>query len=238
MRRLAGATELLDGPLDRRVLADNLRDLARLNRFLGGADLSWRALEPILRRRTISGCSTRLLDVGTGAADIPRELLRRARRDDFWLEIVATDIRPEILTSARLQAGAEANLELRLAQAGEVAGTDGAYDVVHSSLLLHHFEPRQATVLLSEMRRAASRAVIVNDVRRGRRWWLGAWLLSRLVTGNRYTRHDGPLSVRRAYTADEVSALGAAAGLREAARHRHALGYRYAVVFTRHAQSE
>jgi hypothetical protein len=75
--------------------------------------------------------------------------------------------------------------------------------------------------------------VIVNDLERARRWYLGAWALARLATGNRYTRHDAPLSVRRAYTADEMSELGRAAGLVEQARLRDRLGHRYALVFAR-----
>jgi len=64
------------------------------------------------------------------------------------------------------------------------------------------------------MGRVARRGIVINDLRRNRLAWLGAWLLSRLVTGNRYTRHDAPLSVRRAYTLAELTSLMAAAGLR------------------------
>ena len=56
-----------------------------------------------------------------------------------------------------------------------------------------------------EMSRVARRGIVVNDLIRGRLAWLGAWLLSHLATGNRYTRHDAPLSVRRAYTAAELT---------------------------------
>ena len=47
MRRLAGARELLDGPLDDPdALRGNLRDLARINRLMGGTAASRRALDP------------------------------------------------------------------------------------------------------------------------------------------------------------------------------------------------
>ena len=46
MDRLADAVELLDGPLDdQATLAGNLRDLARVNRWLGGASLSGPAID-------------------------------------------------------------------------------------------------------------------------------------------------------------------------------------------------
>ncbi len=49
MERRAYTPEHLDGPLgDRATLAGNLRDLRRVNRFLGGTALSKRAIEALV----------------------------------------------------------------------------------------------------------------------------------------------------------------------------------------------
>ena len=49
MDRRADAPEHLDGPLgDRAVLAGNLRDLRRVNRYLGGTALSRRAIDALV----------------------------------------------------------------------------------------------------------------------------------------------------------------------------------------------
>jgi tRNA-2-methylthio-N6-dimethylallyladenosine synthase len=75
MDRLADAVELLDGPLDDpATLAGNLRDLRRINRWLGGIRLSADAIDALAAHRD----SLTLLDVGTGGADIPMALLARA----------------------------------------------------------------------------------------------------------------------------------------------------------------
>jgi len=71
--------------------------------------------------------------------------------------------------------------------------------------------------------------VIVNDLQRGRLQWLGAWILAHLATRNRLTRHDAPLSVRRAYTAAEVGLLLERAGLRPIAEFRGLVGHRFAI---------
>jgi hypothetical protein len=71
--------------------------------------------------------------------------------------------------------------------------------------------------------------VIVNDVARGRRFWAVAWLLAHVATRNRYTRHDAPLSVRRAWTQAEGRALLAVAGLRPHVEARTFQGYRWAI---------
>lgn len=232
MRRLAGAHELLDGQLDRRTLQANLRDLARVNRWLGGAELSWRALRPLLRGHDASR-PARLLDLGTGIADIPLGLIGRARRAGLGLEILATDVRPEIVDAAAARAAASgaSSVKVALAPADRIDQPDGSFDVVHASLVLHHLDQPAATALLREMARVASMAVIVNDLDRRLIWWVGAWLLAHLATRNRYTRQDAPLSVRRAYRSAEVAQMAETVGLREVKRYAATPAYRYAIVF-------
>jgi 2-polyprenyl-3-methyl-5-hydroxy-6-metoxy-1,4-benzoquinol methylase len=218
VRRLAGAPELLDGPLDEQVLAGNLRDLARVNRWLGGTRLSIRAIVPLIAGRT----RTTLLDVGTGVADIP---LRMARFRQ--LEIHATDVRPEIVNAARRNVGGRP-VPIRLATLEDEA--NDSYDIVHASLVLHHLGPDQAESFLADARRVARVAVVINDLQRGRLWLALARIITRLFTSNAYTRHDAPLSVRRAYTAHEVALMATNAGLQLAAQYRALPPYRYALV--------
>lgn len=241
MRRLVGAHEHLDGDLrDEQSLAGNLRDLARVNRWLGGVRLSSRAIDRLLAARPPIGTigvqpdgPIRLLDVGTGAADIPVRLLRswrgRDRRPD--LEIIATDSRPEVIAAAagRAEVRAEPAVRLLVADGLALPFEDGAFEVVHASMVLHHFEPEAAVRLLREMARVATLGVVVNDLGRGWVPWVGAKILFRIATGNHFTRHDGPLSVRRAYLPAEARALTREAGLRVIAEERLPLGIRWAI---------
>ena len=90
---------------------------------------------------------------------------------------------------------------------------DGAFDIAHASMVVHHLDPDDAVAFLRELRRVARHGLVVNDLVRGRLNWLGAWLLIHATATSRFTRHDGPLSVRRAYTRAELLDLVAAAGL-------------------------
>jgi hypothetical protein len=85
-------------------------------------------------------------------------------------------------------------------------------DFVTCSLALHHFDPPAAIALLRELARVARRGAIVTDLRRSRLAYWGARLLA-LGPWHAMARHDGPLSVLRAYTLPEARALVAAAGL-------------------------
>jgi hypothetical protein len=83
--------------------------------------------------------------------------------------------------------------------------------------------------MLREMRRVARLGVVVNDLERSRVGLLGAWLIGHLLTANRLTRHDAPLSVRRAYTAMEMATMLRSAGLVPVRTVRGAVGQRYAI---------
>ncbi len=226
MDRLTAATELLDGPLDDpAALVTNLRDLARLNRVSGGTRLSERAIAAL-------GRATSILDVGTGGADIPMALLAAARRSGRVLAITATDSRPEVLAAAGIARPAIdriAGLRLEIADGRGLPYPDAAFDIAHASLVLHHLEPPDVVAFLRELRRVARLGIVVNDLARGRLAWLGTWLAVHTLATGHYTRHDGPLSVRRAYDRSELLALLDEAGLVEVATVVGLAGHRVAI---------
>jgi SAM-dependent methyltransferase len=233
MRRSVDVEELLDGPLDDpATLRGNLRDLERANRWLGGAALSAHGIAALAGERE----SLTVLDVGTGAADIPVALLERAARDGRRLRVTGIDSRQEVLAAAvarRPGLATTDGLELQVGDGRSLPFPDRSFDIAHTSMVVHHLPPAAAVGLLREMARVARRGIVLNDLLRGRGAWLGAWLLTRVTTRNRYTRHDAPLSVSRAYSVGELTSLIAAAGLRvESSRRGGPLGHRVVLAAT------
>ena len=228
MDRATGVREFLDGPLDdRAALEANLRDLSFINRMTGGAALSVRAVRLLLPD------GGTVVDVGAGAADIPVRLLADARRRGSPLEVTATDSRQEVLDAAlaiRPALGHIPGLTLGLADGLRLSWPDASFDVGHTSMVIHHLEPDDAVVFLAELRRVARRGIVVNDLARGRLAWLGAWLICHTLAASRFTRNDGPLSVRRAYTRDDMEGLIRRAGLSPVRAFTGFVGHRYAIV--------
>jgi ubiquinone/menaquinone biosynthesis C-methylase UbiE len=227
-------SELMDEPdADLVTLSGNLRDLTRVNRWLGGTRLTLGAVQRLFPHLQ-AGDSISVLDVATGAADIPRAVHRWAEQRGLRPHIVATDLNASILRIARSlgepsgERPGAGPLSLAVADGRRLPFGDRSFDVVHCSLSLHHLPPQEAETMLREMGRVARRGVVVNDLVRSWSGWLGAELYGRLCTRNQFTRHDGPLSVRRAYTVTELRALAVRAGLRPIAIDRF-LGYRVAL---------
>jgi ubiquinone/menaquinone biosynthesis C-methylase UbiE len=219
------ATELLDhdaGEIPQKELADNLRDIRRANRYFGGARAVLRAIGPVL---TPGGAPIAILDVATGSADIPAAIVALAERRGVPVRVVATDLQPDVLAVARA-AARPGILVVEEADARALPYADDTFDIVTLSLALHHFAPEEATRVLAEMRRVGRRLLVVNDLERSRPAYIGAWLMGHCLTRNRLTRHDAPLSVRRAYTRAEALALARDAGWHDA-RARGAFAFRY-----------
>ena len=210
LRTRSAAAELLDGEhLDARELAINLREMAMLNRLMGGIGDSVRAVERVLGDQA----EATVLDIGTGSGDFVRRLRRRRHA-----EVIAADLRPEVLEIAARNLAGISHVSLLEADVRALPLADREVDVTHASLLMHHLDPDDAIVALAEMRRVARLGVVINDLRRG---LVAFALISAAVLAlsrGRYTRHDGVLSARRAYTVAEMDTLAAKAGMSVASR--------------------
>lgn len=213
------------------LLAHNLRDIRRVNRFLGGTRVV-RSHLPALLRGVPHGTVVSILDVATGSGDIPRALVRWGRRHGYDFRIAATDVAADVLAVARRETAGEPRITVEAADARALPYRDAAFDVVICSLALHHLARADAVRALAEMDRVARRGVIVNDLTRSWGGYVGAWLLGVLTTTNRLTRHDAPLSVLRAWTPDELRAMAAEAGLSDVTITAH-LWNRVALVGSR-----
>jgi ubiquinone/menaquinone biosynthesis C-methylase UbiE len=228
------AAELLDAPrIEAAALAGNLDDLRRANRWLGGCALVRRLLWPAIAALAPEEV-VRVLDVGTGGADVPRALVAWARREHRRLTVVGLDRSAPVLAYAGARSRDEAAIRLVRAEADALPFGPGSFDYVLCCLTLHHLTPSEAVAALAAWAQVARQAVVVIDLERSWPGYLGTWLWSRACTANPLTRHDGPLSVLRAYTAGELRALASAAGLARAKIYRLPL-FRLALVARRNS---
>lgn len=210
---------------------DSLNDVRRVNRYLSGYKVLLHHIRPFLESQT-EDRPLDILDAATGSADQPIELVRLARRMKRKVRVVALDINNKMLRYAREQAARYPEIRFVQADAKAMPFADGAFDVVVNNLALHHFSEDNAVFLLSEFSRLARRGVIINDLHRSRVAWASIYLLTRLLTQNRLTRYDAPVSVMNAFTPEELCVLAEEAGWQDFAVHRH-FPYRIALVETK-----
>ena len=190
--------EYLDAPNVPAALLDrSLADVARANSLFGGTRAVMRELMPVLRTRR--GESMTLLDVGTGAADIPAAVRTRADRLGVKLTSYGADSAQPLARSALARLDGSTCADARV-----LPFPSRSIDVVVCSQLLHHFTELEALVVLRELHRVARERVIVSDLRRSWVAAAGIWLVSFPLRFHPVSRHDGVVSVLRGFTAREL----------------------------------
>lgn len=208
-------TELLDDPAaDPDTVRRSLTNIARANRWFGGASaLRWalgRALRGVPRGTTVS-----LLDLGTGAGDLPVAARRWADRCGLTLRPLGLELSCVAAALAR-----QAGVPTAVGDATDPPVRAGAADVVLISQVAHHLPGDGVVALLQAAHRIARRAVIVADLRRAGAA-RAAFRVGAAVLGfDAVTVHDGLVSIRRGYTAAELRALAARAGVRATVARR------------------
>ncbi|HXV77281.1 MAG TPA: methyltransferase domain-containing protein [Candidatus Polarisedimenticolaceae bacterium] len=184
-------------------------DIGWTHRWLGGRAVLLSALGPYLDR---SDGPLRILDVGTGAADLPLAIIAWARRLGRPVEVVGLDRDFGVTSIAAGAAAGCAELTVVCADARRLPFDDRSFDLVTASLFLHHFGPGEWIKLLGGFRRVARRAVVVCDLRRHLLPWVFLAGLARLTRRHPMFVHDAPLSVLRGFTDRELLDAATACG--------------------------
>lgn len=215
-RRFDGLEMMDDTGLSPNILAKALHELPKLNRYLGGYRATTRVLDELLRSAPFS--KLRILDVGTGIGDYPREFVRWGFRHRVDVSVMAVDISLPTVEFAREAARAwtpeeGARVSFTAGDARTLAYPPGAFDIATSALFFHHLSDRDAVDVLNRMSRIARHGVIVNDIHRSRIAYYGLRALTSSFPFSEMVRHDGPVSVRRAFTRDELERIGRMAAI-------------------------
>src|ERR1700722_4247423 len=179
------------------VARASLRDLARVNRYLGGYYVLGRLFSGVAQ----PGDSFSVLDIGAASGDMGASIRRRYPR----ALVTSLDYRGDHLAQA-----ADPKM---VADAFRMPFRPASFDFVFSSLFLHHFTNDQVVELFRSFRGLARRAVLAIDLDRGPLAYHFLPNTRRLFGWHDITISDGQISVAAAFKKDELLALAVRAGL-------------------------
>lgn len=207
--------EIMDqADLDEARHLDALRGLARINRWSWTAATIWKSIKQLQREQR---SPLRVLDVATGGGDVLYDLARRAQRSRLPIAFSGCDISSRAIEFAESRARQHGlDVSFFVGDALNDPLPTG-FDILISSLFLHHLSDDEAVLLLQKMRAACESMVVISDLRRTRR---GLWLArcaTRVLTRSPVVHTDGCRSVQNAFTNSEITVIAQRAGLQGAA---------------------
>lgn len=176
-------------------IAASLADLRMVNRWFGGTTSMCDLLREAVRRSGRKNLS--FLDVGGASGDIPAHVART---------LAVEDVRVDFVVLERSRSHLDGVIRGVAGDALAIPFCDGSFDLVGSSLLVHHLEPGEVVRFVNESLRVARLASLINDLRRSPAH-LALVYAGFMLYRSRLTRHDAPASVRRAYTEKELLEL-------------------------------
>ncbi|MEC0091234.1 methyltransferase domain-containing protein [Paenibacillus macquariensis] len=232
LRRRAEEPELMDDfSMGGEELHEALRDLRLLNRIFAASSPTVYGVEQlwILAGRTKH---LSILDVGAGSGDVNRHLLKWADKKGIDITIHLADVTEEACEEARQFFHDEPRVTVRFVDVLELP--EASVDIVTASQFIHHFTGDELHRIVTHMHKVSKLGVVINDIHRQWIPWLAVWFVSRVVSTNRYIRHDGPLSVAKGFRATDWITLREALEIPQL-RYSWRPLFRYAVVIPQHA---
>ncbi|AIQ52816.1 methyltransferase domain-containing protein [Paenibacillus sp. FSL R7-0331] len=185
-------------------LREALKHLRRLNRIFAapgptkdGVEKLWQAIG---RPDELT-----ILDVGAGSGDVNVKLLQWADKMGINLRITLVDMTEEACEEARKLFLDEPRVNVMRADLQEL--NDASADIVTGSQFVHHFDGEQLVDMVAHMRRASRYGVVINDIHRHAVSYTAVWVMTRIISRNRYIRHDGPLSVAKGFKGEDWQEL-------------------------------
>lgn len=176
-----------------------LTSLAAINRLSRTAGLF---LPHILRLAQETGRREfTLLDVACGGADVPIRLAHLAGQQGIRLHLLLAD-RNE--TALRFAAAKQAPTAPATFALDAFSSQLPEADILTNSLFLHHLDSAQLSPALSHFSSLARRLLLISDLRRSRLGLGIALATCNLISRSALVHHDGPASVRAAFTLAEM----------------------------------
>lgn len=206
-------TELMDAiDIPVKLLHKNLGELDILNRYLGGHSIS---IEGIRRLITDHKKVYHIVDLGCGSGDVLKYMARWARSYQYQVKLTGVDKNPDAIQYLINNCSEYPEIKGVVCDYRDFLKTDPKVDIVHCSLFCHHLNNQELLELFSYLKTYTREGFVVNDVQRSSIAYYIVWVLTRLLNGTALSKHDGPVSVLRAFTRSELEQLLHTADLQE-----------------------
>ncbi len=195
-----------------------LRELRRVNRYLGDERAMRRSLLPEVERAGLKEFS--VLDVGAGSGELLRAVAGWSRRTGRRARLVGVELNARSAAAILEESAQYAEISSLRGDALRLPFEDNTFDYAMCSLLTHHFRDDKITLIIDELARVARRGIFIIDLHRHAVAYYFYTTFGRLLLHNRLVREDGALSILRGFRPRELNRLAQLSKLSNASVER------------------
>lgn len=208
--------ELMDGlVLDEASLNKNLRELEITNSWFGGKNTLISALNMVHQKHAnlFRNKKTTIADLGCGGGDLLIAIHDWAKCNELNVDLVGIDTNSFMIQYATEKSSAVSNIRFENVNVISDAFSAMQFDIVCLNNFCHHLRDPELISLLKQLKKKTNLAIFINDLHRHWLPYLAIVGLSRLLNFSYLAKHDGSLSVLRAFQKHELIHLLALADI-------------------------
>ncbi len=189
-------------------LEKNLYNLGLANRFLGGNRVITKALSQIIRRQPdLCQKTLHIADLGCGGGDILRTVAQWTDKKSLKCRLTGIDANPASIHFAEQKSQQYPNIDYQVVNVFSADFQKQKFDIILLSTVCHHFSDQELIRLFTQLKNQARVAIIISDLHRHWFAYYATQLLTRIIKSSWLEKHDGPLSVRKAFKYQELKIL-------------------------------
>ena len=197
--------ELLDETnVKQDLLFKNLRELDILNRITGGHSITLKGIKQLI---TDHSKIYHVVDLGCGSGDSLRYIADWAKKNKFFVQLTGVDMNANVIEYLQKHCYTYPEITGITEDYQDFLDKNTSIDIVHCSLFCHHLNENELIRLFTYFSEKITTGFVINDLQRNWMAYYSAWFFTRLLNGTVLAKHDGPQSVLRAFSADELRHL-------------------------------
>ena len=208
-------------------LRKTLITLGRINKWLGGNRVTLNGINKVLNGHPKEQPIT-ILDLGCGGGDILRDVAELGIRRGYSFKIIGIDANKNTLGYAKEFSQSFPDIKFLHCDIFSNEFERLEYDLVLTSLFLHHFDDIRLESLLKRILEKASIGIVVNDLHRHPI----AYFLFRLLcvfTTNKMVKEDGLISILKGFKRDELMTISENIGAGYTIKWKWAFRYQWII---------
>lgn len=205
-KKRTDAIEIMDDfSINGHVLHRTLDTLADINKWLGGNIVTMNGLKKVIKNHPKKEPLT-IIDLGCGGGDILRKVANYGKKEGYIFKLIGIDANKDAMVYARQLSKNYPEISFIDCDIFSDEFESLQYDVVLTTLFLHHFKEKQIINILSTTKKKAKLGIVVNDLHRNPL----AYYLFKLVCitiKNQMVIDDGLTSILRGFKRRELESL-------------------------------
>ena len=225
----SNASEIMDDfSMKGDLLRDTLNKLGRINKWLGGNRVTLDGIRQLLKNHPKDKTYT-IIDLGCGHGDMLRLIANYGRKNNYKFKLTGIDANPHAIDYAKELSSDYKELTFNNLDIFSDVFNNMEYDIVISTLFLHHFNEEEIYSLLKTLSSKARVGIVINDLHRSALAYSLFKLLG-LVISNHMIVQDGLTSILRAFKRKELEQIAKVLNLRSKIRWKWAFRFQWLIL--------